>query len=73
MHSFPQDIMTTSDSPVVEKKSFFFQYFSPQVTAYFIAGGCAGAASRTVVSPLERLKIIQYVYLVDYLFAVKVN
>ena len=24
-----------------------------------IAGGCAGAASRTVVSPLERLKIIQ--------------
>lgn len=26
---------------------------------YFIAGGAAGAASRTVVSPLERLKIIQ--------------
>lgn len=26
-----------------------------------LAGGCAGAASRTVVSPLERLKIIQYV------------
>lgn len=24
-----------------------------------VAGGCAGAASRTVVSPLERLKIIQ--------------
>ena len=24
-----------------------------------LAGGCAGAASRTVVSPLERLKIIQ--------------
>jgi len=23
-----------------------------------LAGGCAGAASRTVVSPLERLKII---------------
>ncbi|EDR11962.1 uncharacterized protein LACBIDRAFT_247279 [Laccaria bicolor S238N-H82] len=29
----------------------------------FIAGGCAGAASRTVVSPLERLKIIQQVQL----------
>lgn len=28
---------------------------------YFFAGGCAGAASRTVVSPLERLKIIQQV------------
>ena len=26
-----------------------------------LAGGCAGAASRTVVSPLERLKIIQCV------------
>jgi hypothetical protein len=33
---------------------------SPQLSSYFIAGGVAGAASRTVVSPLERLKIIQY-------------
>ena len=33
---------------------------SPQLSSYFIAGGLAGAASRTVVSPLERLKIIQY-------------
>ncbi|KAK0213068.1 mitochondrial carrier domain-containing protein [Desarmillaria ectypa] len=36
-------------------------FFTPEVTSYFIAGGCAGAASRTVVSPLERLKIIQQV------------
>ncbi len=28
----------------------------------YLAGGFAGATSRTVVSPLERLKIIQYVY-----------
>ncbi|KAF7428039.1 hypothetical protein PC9H_007258 [Pleurotus ostreatus] len=42
----------------VEKRS---RFFSPEVTSYFIAGGCAGAASRTVVSPLERLKIIQQV------------
>ncbi|KAF7965422.1 hypothetical protein HWV62_43658 [Athelia sp. TMB] len=35
--------------------------FSPDVSSYFIAGGAAGAASRTVVSPLERLKIIQQV------------
>lgn len=34
---------------------------SPQISSYFIAGGIAGAASRTVVSPLERLKIIQFV------------
>ncbi|GLB36955.1 putative mitochondrial carrier (TC 2.A.29) family protein [Lyophyllum shimeji] len=33
----------------------------PEIASYFIAGGCAGAASRTVVSPLERLKIIQQV------------
>ena len=38
-------------------------FFSPDVSSYFIAGGVAGAASRTVVSPLERLKIIQSVAL----------
>ncbi|KLO14590.1 mitochondrial carrier [Schizopora paradoxa] len=36
-------------------------FLSPQVSSYFIAGGVAGAASRTVVSPLERLKIIQQI------------
>ncbi|TFK44207.1 mitochondrial carrier domain-containing protein [Crucibulum laeve] len=36
-------------------------FLSPEITSYFVAGGCAGAASRTVVSPLERLKIIQQV------------
>ncbi|KAJ7084359.1 mitochondrial carrier domain-containing protein [Mycena belliarum] len=34
---------------------------SSQLASYFIAGGFAGASSRTVVSPLERLKIIQQV------------
>ncbi|KAG8994460.1 hypothetical protein FRB94_013122 [Tulasnella sp. JGI-2019a] len=33
----------------------------PHISTYFVAGGVAGAASRTVVSPLERLKIIQQV------------
>ncbi|EJT97303.1 mitochondrial carrier, partial [Dacryopinax primogenitus] len=32
-----------------------------EILTFFIAGGCAGAASRTVVSPLERLKILQQV------------
>ncbi|GJE94906.1 mitochondrial carrier [Phanerochaete sordida] len=46
-----------------EKKGGFLASLnlSPQITSYFIAGGVAGAASRTVVSPLERLKIIQQV------------
>jgi hypothetical protein len=38
-----------------QKQSFWM----PDIASYFIAGGAAGAASRTVVSPLERLKIIQ--------------
>ncbi|KAF9526504.1 mitochondrial carrier domain-containing protein [Crepidotus variabilis] len=42
-----------------ESRTIFF--VSPEVASYFVAGGCAGAASRTVVSPLERLKIIQQV------------
>jgi len=33
-------------------------YLKQPLTASFIAGGVAGAVSRTVVSPLERLKII---------------
>jgi len=36
-------------------------FWSPELLCYFVAGGVAGATSRTVVSPLERLKIIQQV------------
>jgi solute carrier family 25 phosphate transporter 23/24/25/41 len=34
------------------------QTFAQPVAASFVAGGVAGAVSRTVVSPLERLKIL---------------
>ncbi|KAJ7647361.1 mitochondrial carrier domain-containing protein [Roridomyces roridus] len=36
-------------------------FLSPEIATYFLAGGIAGATSRTVVSPLERLKIIQQI------------
>ncbi|OSX66216.1 hypothetical protein POSPLADRAFT_1177643 [Postia placenta MAD-698-R-SB12] len=50
--------VNTPDTALPEARKPFL---NPQITSYFIAGGIAGAASRTVVSPLERLKIIQQV------------
>lgn len=55
-------------SEVVEAVKEKTPFLSPQVSSYFIAGGVAGAASRTVVSPLERLKIIQCVAVHRFVF-----
>ncbi|KAJ3487450.1 hypothetical protein NLI96_g3529 [Meripilus lineatus] len=40
-------LLKSATVPLEEKKQKL-QFFSPQITSYFIAGGCAGAASRTV-------------------------
>jgi len=61
-HQAPS-VSTTITPQKTPQTTFFSSVFNPQISTYFIAGGVAGAASRTVVSPLERIKIIQSVFL----------
>ena len=56
----PSTIPTMADQPPLHSSTVLAlrAWSSQAVVASFIAGGVAGAVSRTVVSPLERLKIL---------------
>ncbi|RYP14154.1 hypothetical protein DL765_006562 [Monosporascus sp. GIB2] len=57
MATSPEDVIKAKYGPS-NRTEQFREFVSQPVVAAFAAGGVAGAVSRTVVSPLERLKIL---------------
>ncbi|EMR63090.1 hypothetical protein MGN70_007789 [Eutypa lata] len=57
MATSPEDVVKAKYAPS-NRNAQFQEFVSQPVVAAFCAGGVAGAVSRTVVSPLERLKIL---------------
>ena len=57
-YSSRSDTMAAEQSPPPVRFLATRAWVSQAVVASFMAGGVAGAVSRTVVSPLERLKIL---------------
>lgn len=61
LKTIPADMSSTQSPPSPVEATPYYgirSWISQAVVASFIAGGTAGAVSRTVVSPLERLKIL---------------